>query len=114
MDALCIYKLPLIIIFLSGMINHRDVSIFIAIFVAFIQAQPVSASSDASLAGYWKLNSVNSTNYTKDFSGYGNDGKLSGYHCDPATCNPIAEQTQAPLRSNANFVLEEIRNIVYR
>ncbi len=30
------------------------------------------------LVGYWKLDSMNSTNYTKDFSGYGNDGNLGG------------------------------------
>ncbi len=28
------------------------------------------------LVGYWRLNAVNGTNYTKDFSGYGNDGRL--------------------------------------
>lgn len=33
-------------------------------------------ASDISLVGYWKLNSVNGTNYTPDSSGYGNDGRL--------------------------------------
>ncbi len=32
----------------------------------------------ADLVGYWKLNSVNSTNYTLDYSGHGNDGQLGG------------------------------------
>ncbi|MEM7827517.1 MAG: LamG domain-containing protein [Candidatus Aenigmatarchaeota archaeon] len=45
-----------------------------------------SASRDG-LVGYWKFDSVNSTNYTKDVSDYKNDGKLIGYSCNPATCN---------------------------
>ena len=33
-------------------------------------------SGDTSLVGYWKLDSVNSTNYTLDISGNNNDGRL--------------------------------------
>jgi len=39
------------------------------------------------LVGYWKLDATNETNYTFDYSGYGNDGKLLNFPCNPATCN---------------------------
>jgi PGF-pre-PGF domain-containing protein len=42
------------------------------------------------LVGYWRMNYVNGTNYTKDFSGYANDGQLKNYdQCGSAasTCN---------------------------
>ena len=42
------------------------------------------------LVGYWKFESVNSTNFTSDVSGNGNDGKLVGFPCNPATCNLTA------------------------
>ncbi len=44
-------------------------------------------SYDPSLVGYWKFESVNSTNYTIDSTNNRNDGKLINYSCDPATCN---------------------------
>lgn len=42
----------------------------------FIDSAVCARVRDTSLAGYWKFDSVNSTNYTLDSSGYGNDGML--------------------------------------
>ncbi len=44
-------------------------------------------SYDPSLVGYWKLDSVNASNYTPDSTNYHNDGRLFNYSCDPAACN---------------------------
>ncbi len=55
-------------------------------------------SYDSSLVGYWKLESVNSTNYTLDSTQNKNDGKLYNYSCNPATCNLTAGQINSGLQ----------------
>lgn len=54
-------------------------------------------SYDTSLVGYWKFESVNSTNYTLDSTNNHNDGKLINYSCDPATCNLTTGQIKSAL-----------------
>jgi len=42
-------------------------------------------SSSLGLMGYWKFDYVNSSNYTLDYSGYGNDGRLMNFNANPPT-----------------------------
>ncbi len=59
--------------------------------VGMLDIEKIYCTSDTDgLVGYWKLDSVNSSNYTLDISGHGNDGKLVNYPCNPATCNLTA------------------------
>ncbi len=63
-------------------------------------------SYDSSLVGYWKFDSVNSTNYTLDSTINHNDGKLINYTCDPATCNIASGRINSALSFNGtnNYV----------
>ncbi|MFZ3077802.1 MAG: LamG-like jellyroll fold domain-containing protein [Candidatus Aenigmatarchaeota archaeon] len=52
---------------------------------------------DNSLVGYWKLDSVNASNYTADSSGYGNGGLMKNFANPPSqnfTAGQIANGTQ--------------------
>lgn len=63
-------------------------------------------SYDNSLVGYWKLDSVNASNYTLDSTANRNDGKLINYSCNPAACNITAGQIGSALYFNGtnNYV----------
>jgi len=54
---------------------------------AGLEFKVTNCNLDKGLVLWLPLDDVNSTNYTLDFSGYGNDGKLFNYPCNPATCN---------------------------
>jgi hypothetical protein len=54
---------------------------------AGLEFKVTKCNLDKNLVLWLPLDDVNSTNYTLDFSGYGNDGKLFNYPCNPATCN---------------------------
>jgi hypothetical protein len=47
-----------------------------------------TAVSTKGLVGYWKFDLINSSNYTSDYSGKGNDGLLYNFNSDPVV--PIA------------------------
>ncbi|MBU3958124.1 MAG: hypothetical protein KKB25_03540, partial [Nanoarchaeota archaeon] len=67
--------------FLTGVIKFQTTSVSSQAVCAqkgalLIDTAMCTRVRDSSLVGYWKLDSVNASNYTVDSSGYGNDGRL--------------------------------------
>ncbi|TRZ55546.1 type IV pilin, partial [archaeon] len=81
--AITISMSAMVFSFFTGVLEYQTTAASAQIACAqkgalYIYSAMCTRVRDSSLVGYWRLESMNTSNYTSDLSGYSNDGKYFG------------------------------------